>query len=58
MIISVPLISLPIVMFASFYLIETLFRGLEGCYDFYHTFPISNLTPEPRFGFSQIIFSK
>ena len=28
-------------------LVETHFRDLEGCYGFYRTFLISNLTPEP-----------
>ena len=28
-------------------LVETRLRDLEGCYGFYRTFPISNLTPEP-----------
>ena len=37
---------------------DSFLRGLKGCYGLYCTFPISNLTPEPRFGFSQTVFSK
>ena len=40
-----------IVIRVSFYLVETHFRVLEGCYGFYRTFSISNLTPKPKFGF-------
>ena len=43
---------------ASFYLVETCFKGLEGCYGLFRTFPISNLTTEPRFGFLQTDFSQ
>ena len=40
-------------------LVEThYFRGVEGCYSLYRTFPISNLTPEPIFGFNRPHFSK
>ena len=42
--------------FASFYLVETYFKGLEGGYGFYRTFPISNLTPEPRLWFFTYLF--
>ena len=45
-------------MFVSPYLVETHFKGLEGCYGLYHTLSISNMIPEPNFGFLQIIFSK
>ena len=30
---------------------DPFFKSLEGCYSLYHTFPISNLIPEPSFGF-------
>ena len=37
---------------------KPVFRDLEGCYGPYRTFPISNLTLEHIFDFSQTIFSK
>ena len=39
-------------------LVETHFRGLEGCYGLYRTFPISNLTPEPDPVFHRPSFPK
>ena len=42
-----PLIFSQIATSASFYQQRPDFRDLEGCYGFYRTFPISNLTPEP-----------
>ena len=38
--------------------VETHFRDLEGCYGLYHTFPISNLTPEPNLIFRRPTISK
>ena len=52
------LIYSSIVMIASFYQQKPDFRDLEGCYGFYYTFPISNLTLEPDPVFSQPAFSK
>ena len=37
---------------------DSFLRGLEVCYSLYRTFPISNLTFEPIFGFSHLVFSK
>ena len=37
---------------------DPFFRSLEGCYGLYHTFPISNLIPEPRLRFFTDSFSK
>ena len=39
-------------------LVETRFRGLEGCYGFYCTFPIGNPTLGPRLNFLRTRFSK
>ena len=51
------LISLSIVTLDLPYVIETIFRDLEGGMTHHRTFSIGNLTTKPKLGFSHTCFS-